>query len=456
MLRSYLLAFVFALAFLAAPSSAQGWVNRTGPNSPAPRLSHAMCYDPVRGYVLMVGGKTYSPFSQWAGETWSWDGLVWTNRGAAPVPNFSASTYSNIASVWAAATHVPSGRAFAAVTALSSACSIYEWNGAVWSQVGSGVIGYHYTDIAMASDPIRQETVLFSAADTGRVTVFDGVSWTTRIVTSLPYGVSRCSMAYDPSAGRIVLSAFGGPARFYEWDGFGWAQRLPLALPPQGVACMSTDSARQRVVFRDADYASVQVNHTWAYANGVCTQLTTPIEPTLRASSAMAYDPIRGVHVMFGGALDHSYNPMGDTWEFDLGPTASFTSFGTGCTGARGVPQLTAQPNSLPRIGQTFTVRASNLPWTGPALMLLGLSDAIYGATPLPVDLGFLNAPTCYLRISIDDLQPIQNILGTATWSFTIPPVPGAVFYMQAVPFDATANGLGLTFSNGGRAVVGL
>ena len=88
--------------------------------------------------------------------------------------------------------------------------------------------------------------------------------------------------------------------------------------------------------------------------------------------------------------------------------------------------------------------------------MLLGLSDAIYGTTPLPVDLGFLNAPTCNLRISIDDLQPIQNVLGTATWSFTIPPVPGAVFFMQAVPFDATANGLGLTFSNGGRAVVGL
>ena len=116
----------------------------------------------------------------------------------------------------------------------------------------------------------------------------------------------------------------------------------------------------------------------------------------------------------------------------------------------------TAQNNSLPRIGQTFTTRVSNLPWTGLALMLLGESNTTYGTAPLPVDLGFLNAPNCLLRTSIDDLQPLQNVLGTATWSFTIPPVPGAVFYMQAVPFDATANGLGLTFSNGGRAVVGL
>ena len=44
-----------ALAAVADALPAQGWVDRTGPNGPAPRSGHAMCYDPVRGYVLMVG-----------------------------------------------------------------------------------------------------------------------------------------------------------------------------------------------------------------------------------------------------------------------------------------------------------------------------------------------------------------------------------------------------------------
>jgi hypothetical protein len=50
----------------------------------------------------------------------------------------------------------------------------------------------------------------------------------------------------------------------------------------------------------------------------------------------------------------------------------------------------------------------------------------------------------------------VQNVLGTALWSFVIPPMPGATFFLQAVPFDPAANPLNLTFSNGGRAVVGL
>jgi hypothetical protein len=34
--------------------------------------------------------------------------------------------------------------------------------------------------------------------------------------------------------------------------------------------------------------------------------------------------------------------------------------------------------------------------------------------------------------------------------------VLGATFHLQTLPFDPTANGLGLTASNGGRVVIGL
>jgi hypothetical protein len=169
----------------------------------------------------------------------------------------------------------------------------------------------------------------------------------------------------------------------------------------------------------------------------------------------MAFDPIRGVSVLYGG-INANSSLLGDTWEFDLGPLASFTSYGTGCVGSRGVPAISAQGSSLPRIGSNFTANVQNLPWTGPAFLVLGLSNTQYGSTPLPIDLGFLGAPTCSLRTSIDDIQPLVNILGAATWNWTIPPVPGASFFTQVLPLDPGQNALGLTASNAGHGVIGL
>jgi hypothetical protein len=360
--------------------------------------------------------------------------------------------------------------------------TLLRWDGSAWTPLGIFGESDSTNDIAMAYDAIRQETVIYSGFN--KIGIWNGIALTTRVATSMPPSVNLCgpgqswptvrfhSMAFDPVAGKAVLCEAvacnvnsvpyffpSSPSqiqlRFFEWSGFGWNQRMPASLPPSGLAAMSTDTSRNRIVMLDADYQSVLPNHTWAYASGGCTQLTTVQEPTRRFVTAMSHDPVRGVHVLFGGSNGQG-NGLADTWEFDLGPLAAFTPYGTGCTGSRGVPQLVAQTNSLPRIGQTFSTRTSNLPWTGPALMLLGVSDTNYSGTPLPVDLSMLNAPGCFLRTSIEDVQPLQNVLGTATWSFVIPPVPGATFYLQTVPFDPVANPLGLTFSNGGRAVVGL
>jgi hypothetical protein len=42
-----------------------------------------------------------------------------------------------------------------------------------------------------------------------------------------------------------------------------------------------------------------------------------------------------------------------------------------------------------------------------------------------------------------------------AVWNVTIPNFPGASFYNQAIVFDAAANPLGITTSNGGHGVIG-
>ena len=454
-----------ALAAVAYALPAQGWVDRTGPNGPAPRSGHAMCYDPVRGYVLMVGQFLAAGGTAYQADAWSWNGSQWTARGAAPLLNVPSPSYPG--SGYALAVHGATSEVFLAgcvgsVQNLGPA-TVWRWDGTAWTAVASGVDGASGTALAMAHDPVRQQTVLWSAFRPNQATVYDGVAWTTRTATSTPQGVSiydHAAMAFDPAVGKLVL-ALGQNlnARFFEWNGHGWNQRIPPVAPPAGLAALSTDTARGVVVGLDRDYLSLQPCHTWSYADGAPTRLPLAVEPTLRQATAMAYDPVRDVHVLFGGSMYLGLFPValfGDTWEFHLGPLASVTPYGAGCAGSRGVPQLAALGGSLPRVGQTFTTRTTNLPLGGPVFQLLGVSDTDYGGTPLPLDLTLLGAPGCWLRTSIETVQPAQNILGAATWSIAIPPVLGATFHLQTLPFDPTANGLGLTASNGGRVVIGL
>lgn len=173
----------------------------------------------------------------------------------------------------------------------------------------------------------------------------------------------------------------------------------------------------------------------------------------------MAFDPLRGRYVLFGGRDSQPCNGSGqnygDTWEFDLGPSPSFTQYGTGCVGSRGIPHLQAQTNSVPRTGTTFSARVANLPWNAPTFLLFGLSNTTSSGLPLPFDLGIAGAPGCTLLASIDDIQAMTNVLGTAVWSLAVPTLPGAQFYVQAVAFEPAANALGVVLSNGGHGTLG-
>jgi hypothetical protein len=258
-----------------------------------------------------------------------------------------------------------------------------------------------------------------------------------------------------------VLGTNGaGVSAFWEWTGANWQQRLPAGAP-SATGSFSSDSMRQRVVVLDGELDN-QPGHTWTLANGVMQPVATPIEPARRVGAGFAYDPVRQRHVAFGGAVVWTITttssqllPIGDTWELQLGAGASYTAYGAGCAGSRGTPVLAASGTSLPRVGQPFAATVTNLPLTAPTFMFLGLSDTQYGPTPLPLSLGFLGAPGCSVLASGDDLSLVTNVLGTGLWQWTIPNVPGASFYNQAIVFDAAANTLGITVSNGAHGVIG-
>ncbi|MBI5851420.1 MAG: hypothetical protein HZB39_10420 [Planctomycetes bacterium] len=171
--------------------------------------------------------------------------------------------------------------------------------------------------------------------------------------------------------------------------------------------------------------------------------------PAMRSDANLVFDSGRNRFVLHGGS------GFADTWELELGPSASYSTFGQGCIGSRGIPTLVPQGSPTPRVGGAFTLQVNNLPWTGPAFLFFGFSDTSYGGTPLPFNLGVLGAPLCSLLVSGDILYPVPNVLGVGTWSFPVPNYPGYAFFNQAFAFDPVANALGLTVSNAGRGVIG-
>lgn len=244
---------------VGAQVCAQGWVDRTGPGGPSPRREHSMCYDPVRGYVLMVGGFNQQGVP--CADVWSWDGSQWTARGSAP--------------------------------------SLYS----------------------------------------------PGLFWHA--------GLSKLVLA-----GTTVVT-IGQPGNHsWEWDGVNWVNQTSL---PASVECAGYDAARQE----------------------------------------------------------------GVVWGYSLS------------AGAYGASILDAQ-------GWTFR----------PSLATAYVQSTSSGV-PLPFDLGIAGAPGCTLLASIDDIQAMTNVLGTAVWSLAVPTLPGARFCVQAVAFEPAANALGVVLSNGGQGTLG-
>jgi hypothetical protein len=461
-----MLRLVFAASLSVGSLLAQGWVDRTPTNpltGPSPRYDAAMCFDVAHGYVLTATSGNQPP------DTWSWDGTAWTRRLTTTL--IAPATRHSAAMVF----HTPSNE----VVLLSDGAT-YSWTGSDWLahpglQVPStAVVLTTPYNVALGRDQGRNQTVLFvgtrdagggSIVAVGDTLLWDGFSWSLRPTATRPYPVENPSMAFDPVAGNLLLcttDATNTQSFFWEWSGSNWQQRAFSPTPTAG-GVLATDTVHNRVLLFDGSLSPTP-NHTWTLANGVSAQLSNSVEPPHRTNATAAFDPVRGRMVLLGGANGPVNLPyggsfaLGDTWEFALGAGPAYSTYGSGCAGARGVPSIAAQGPSLPRIGQTFSLQVNNLPLTGPVFLFLGVSNTTYGPTPLPLSLGFLGAPGCTALASGESLFVLTNVLGSAVWQFAVPNVPnapGATFYNQAFVFDPTANALGLTTSNGGQATIG-
>ncbi len=134
-------------------------------------------------------------------------------------------------------------------------------------------------------------------------------------------------------------------------------------------------------------------------------------------------------------------------------------TFGVGCGSASGTPQLSL--SGPPDLGATVNATVTQ---TDPAqnlfgLLMVGVSDTTWNGSPLPIDLGLVGIPGCWLCVAADLQFSLSTNFGSATLPLSIPNQAaflGASFYLQHFALDPTAtNGAQVVTTNGARMRIG-
>jgi hypothetical protein len=140
------------------------------------------------------------------------------------------------------------------------------------------------------------------------------------------------ALAFDSSRGKLIL--YGGidetgasNGETWEWDGDTekWTKKAPGPVPSRwGHAMVFDETVGQIVMFggshRDAALGDGELLDTWQYDPAIdkWTNWTYPVPgiwPRARKGHAMAFDPSRGVTVMFGGDVVN-VGLGADLWEW--------------------------------------------------------------------------------------------------------------------------------------------
>ena len=436
-----------ALALLLLAGSALGqtqWVRRLINNGPNWSSMQGIAYDSKQGVVVIFGNSS----------TWEWNGIYWRQRFPSPFPesrNSHAMAYDENRGVVV----LSGGRNFG-----GRLPDTWEWDGTSWVFKHTFP---HSNDAfvfsVMAYDAMRKQVVRYSATNAwgrSKTEAWNGQTWTL-LTSGGPSVREETAMAYDAARGVVVMyggfgSGIAGLNDTWELRGNNWIRRIPPQNPP-GVYRhnMAYDSLRERVILFGGISTHLDPGETWEWDGQTWKLVVTAQSPGAGDRFAATYDSRREQMVMFGADRE--------TWEYGLVDPATYSSFGAGCAGSTGVPNLAPVLGARPWIGEVLQLQLTGAPPASQPLLVLGLSDSTWGSFSLPLDLSFTGLPGCFAHVSVDALAAIQNLGPVGLASVTIPRDPslaGLEVYVQAVVPDLSANPAGAVLSNGIKLTVGV
>lgn len=442
-----------------------GWLQQAPAASPSPRAATVMVYDEERGRVVLFGGWSNVAANCCAlDDTWEWDGVTWLQRQPATVPPARAGAVA-VYDRQRQRVVMFGGGDFSTLLA-----DTWQWDGDDWTQASPAVSPPARMLGGAAYDAVRGQTVLFGGFDgvnyRDDTWVWDGVSWAAMATGIRPSPRKQMAMVADVAAGVILL--FGGEAGAgalygdtWIWNGTTWSQPSTGSSPgPLWATGAAFDPMRGRSVLFGGFHPGGITNEMWEWDGATWSLRGALQSPSPRQNPGFVFTAT-GEAVMYGGLAVAAGGAFDDTWTFRAGYPPHFGTFGAGCAGSLGTPQLGKHPGfaQLPWLGTVFGLCITNVP-TGlvPPFVLFGVSNTSHQGLALPLSLAALGMPGCSLWTSIDVVASTAASGNQASLLIGIPPttsILGARLFGQALLFDVGANPFGATVSNGCEMIIG-
>ncbi len=290
------------------------WKGATALQSPSPRSGFGLCFDPVRGRVILFGGSRRG-----GGAMWEWYGNTWLEIQ----PSLTPRTQVDVSLVWDEARN---RAVLVGGEAVSPTEGTWEWDGTNWRQASWSRPTAEY-GVTAWFDPVRRRVMAYGGRSPSAGTVAGLSEWTGSTWRPVAGSIGpRDSMVAIPIPGqRRTLLVGGGsgvaPNRtefhdVWQYDGtaFRKLNDQPHSMPHlQAVYDASRDES---IVFGVDDSSSSQSSATWLW-DGTWRRSRSP-GPSLRAHPGLAHDPLRRTTVLFGGELPNSGGTtvFADTWEW--------------------------------------------------------------------------------------------------------------------------------------------
>jgi hypothetical protein len=134
------------------------------------------------------------------------------------------------------------------------------------------------------------------------------LSWNVLNPTTRPQGVSGAMMAYDAADGYVVLfgglNATACTNQTWKYLAGSWTQLHPRISPPARCDGMMAYDAKDHFVVLYGGLNAVYYNDTWTFAGGQWTQVHPSTDPGPLAFGSATYDPLSRSILLFGGDYD--------------------------------------------------------------------------------------------------------------------------------------------------------
>lgn len=184
-----------------------------------------------------------------------------------------------------------------------------------------------------------------------------------------PPARSAAMVAYDSVRYVVVLFGGSGPdgagqglyfQDTWTWDGTQWQLQHPAHLPnPRMRARMAFDERHGVTVMfggegETATHTTATYTATWTWDGVDWTLLDPTVTPTARHFFGMAYDPARGMTVLFGGSFGAAR--LNDTWTWD---GTNWTQQPVAAPTARGWTQLAYDASTKELVGYVYDTSAN-------------------------------------------------------------------------------------------------